>query len=328
MNPIADNLAARPADGWAARIAAMISTVDWKLVFFLSIAPVFRELIMGILFPGHDIPFGTSEDIVHNLLEVGFMFAIGVGISRIRLSRRAVIRQKDFLEKMVADRTEEIRLTQQTSIEALATLSEYHDTDTGDHIRRIRGFVRILARWLKKHSAYGDYLNQRPDYVEDLSLAAILHDIGKNAVPEAVLAKPGRLTTDEFDLMKTHTSIAGAIFKKANQRFIDRFGKDSYLALARDIAHYHHERWDGTGYPQGLRGEEIPLSARIVALADVYDALTSKRPYKAPWSHEDAAKEIARGSGTQFDPTVVDAFLANEKFFRKIHQSFANKDSA
>lgn len=280
---------------------------------------------MGFFFSHHGRPFATDKDIIHTLFEIGFMAAVGVGISWIRFSRRMVMNQKELLEKMVADRTEEIRLTQQTSIEALATLSEYHDTDTGDHIRRIRNIVSILAQRLKQHSQYGVYLDQRPDYIEDLSLAAILHDIGKNAVPEAILAKPGKLTAEEFDLMKTHTSIAGEIFKKANLFFIDRYGKDSYLALARDIAHFHHERWDGKGYPRGLSGQAIPLSARIVAVADVYDALTSKRPYKEPWPHEDAVNEITKGSGTQFDPTVVDAFLATANIFPDIRHESTNR---
>jgi response regulator RpfG family c-di-GMP phosphodiesterase len=307
------------------RIGRLFRVIDWKIVFLLSVVPVLRELVMGLFFSHHGRPFATPKDIIHTLLETGFMAAIGVVISWIRFSKRMVLHQKELFEKMVADRTEEIRLTQQASIEALATLSEYHDTDTGDHIRRIRTFVRVLGQWLKKHSEHSDYLRQRPGYVEDMSLAAILHDIGKNAVPETILGKPGKLTTEEFELMKTHTTIAGQLFKKANQLFVDHYGKDSYLALACDIANYHHERWDGNGYPQGLRGQAIPLSARIVALADVYDALTSKRPYKEPWSHEDTVKEIVKGSGTQFDPTVVGAFLANEVVFRNIRRELANK---
>lgn len=323
MDVMADNWTARMTKVKPSRIVRILRTIDWKIVLVLSIVPVLRELVMGYFFSHHGRPFATEKDIIHTLFEIGFMAVVGMGISWIRFSRSMVMNQKELLEKMVVDRTHEIRLTQQTSIEALATLSEYHDTDTGDHIRRIQSFVRVLAQWLKKHSNYEDYLDQRPDYVEDLSLAAILHDIGKNAVPEAILAKPGKLTTEEFDLMKTHTSIAGEIFKKANQFFIDRYGKDSYLALARDIANFHHERWDGKGYPQGLSGQAIPLSARIVAIADVYDALTSKRPYKEPWPHSDAVKEIVKGSGTHFDPAVVDAFLANEEIFKNIRNELA-----
>lgn len=303
----------------------LVRAISWKIVLLLAIVPVLRELVMGFFFSHHGRPFGTEKDIIHTLVEIAFMALIGVVISWIRFSQRMVMDQKELLEQLVTDRTEEIRLTQQTSIEALATLSEYHDTDTGDHIRRLQSFVRVLAQWLKIHSDYSNYLSQRPDYVEDLALAAILHDIGKNAVPDVILTKPGKLTAEEFDLMKRHTSIAGEIFKKANQFFIDRYNKDSYLALARDIANFHHERWDGKGYPQGLSGQAIPLSARIVALADVYDALTSKRPYKEPWSHAEAVKEIIKVSGTHFDPIVVDAFLANEHHFKFIRDKLTQK---
>lgn len=321
MDRIADNYSIKGSNAVSNRIIGLMHAINWKIVFLLSIVPIMRELIMGFLFSHHGTPLATQKDSIHTLFETLFMIGVGVVISSIRFNHRMVERQKEVLEKMVANRTEEIRLTQQASIEALATLSEYHDNDTGDHIHRIRSFVRILAQWLKDHSIYGDYLNQRPDYVEDLSLAAILHDIGKNAIPANILAKPGKLTASEYDLMKTHTSVAGEIFQKANQIFVDRFEKDSYLALARDIAHYHHEHWDGKGYPQGLCGEDIPLSARIVALADVYDALTSKRPYKEPWSHEDAAKEIIKGNGTHFDPVIVKAFQANENVFSDISKN-------
>jgi HD-GYP domain-containing protein (c-di-GMP phosphodiesterase class II) len=149
-------------------------------------------------------------------------------------------------------------------------------------------------------------------------LASLLHDIGKVAIPPEILTKPGRLTDEEFDLMKTHTTIAGEMFGKANKVFVDSFKKDSYLALARDIAFYHHEHWNGKGYPNGLKGESIPLSARIVAVADVYDALISKRPYKEPWSHQDAVNEITKDSGEQFDPIVIEAFINQSDKFNEI----------
>jgi HD-GYP domain-containing protein (c-di-GMP phosphodiesterase class II) len=126
------------------------------------------------------------------------------------------------------------------------------------------------------------------------------------------------LNVEEFDLMKTHTTIAGEMLGKANKVFVDHFKKDSYLALARDIAFYHHEKWNGKGYPNGLKGESIPLSARIVAVADVYDALISKRPYKEPWSHQDAVSEITKDSGEQFDPIVVEAFISLSDKFNEI----------
>jgi len=263
---------------------SVFRVIEWKIVLLLSIIPAFREIIMGLFFSHHGSPFATPKDIIHTILEMGFMFAVGVAISRIRFSRQTALQQKEHLEKMVNDRTEEIRLTQQTSIEALATLSEYHNTDTGDHIRRIRSYVGVLALWLKNNSGYGDYLNQRPDYVEDLSLAAILHDIGKNAVPEKILAKPGKLTAEEFDVMKTHTSIAGEIFKNANQLFVECYDKDSYLALACDIANCHHEHgmqtdtlMDFAGKPFHFRPGSSPLLM-----------------FMTPWSAKDPIKNLGR----------------------------------
>jgi response regulator RpfG family c-di-GMP phosphodiesterase len=227
----------------------------------------------------------------------------------------ALERSEAFLQKQVVEQTYEIKVTQKTSIEALATLAEYNDTDTGNHLKRIQEFVSLLATHLRDDSPYSSYFDGRPGYIDDLVLASLLHDIGKTAIPTSILTKPGKLTDEEFELMKKHTTVAGEMLEKANRLFADEFGKDSYLALARDIAYYHHEKWNGRGYPRGMSGESIPLSARIVATADVYDALISKRPYKGPWSHKDAAKEIEKESGQHFDPVVIDVFTAlSDKF--------------
>jgi PAS domain S-box-containing protein len=238
-----------------------------------------------------------------------------------RRVEKALQKSEVFLQELVAEQTHEIELTQRTSIEALATLAEYSDTDTGAHLKRIQAFVRLLATHLMEDSPYSTYLKDKPSYIDELVFASLLHDIGKTAIPENILTKPGKLTDEEFELIKNHTTVAGEMLQKANRLFVDEFGKDSYLALARDIAHYHHEKWNGRGYPRGLSGESIPLSARIVALADVYDALTSKRPYKEPWSHEDAAKEIQQENGQHFDPNVVSAFTAVSEKFRELSQA-------
>lgn len=209
----------------------------------------------------------------------------------------ALQKSETFLQERVEEQTYEIELTQQTSIEALARLAEYHDEDTGEHLKRIQDVVKLLAEYLKYHSKYGQYLLKKEKYIDELVLASLLHDIGKIAVPMEILTKPGKLTDKEFDVIKIHTSIAGEMLEEANRLFIQEFKKDSYLALARDIAYYHHEKWNGRGYPRGPSGESIPLSARIVALADTYDALISRRPYKEPWSHEDAVNEIKKVDG-------------------------------
>jgi response regulator RpfG family c-di-GMP phosphodiesterase len=214
------------------------------------------------------------------------------------------------LEKIVFEQTAEIRMTQKTSIEALATLTENYDPDTGSHLSRIQKYVGLLLLQLEKASPYSSYIREKEDYRAQVQLASILHDIGKVAVDRAILLKPGRLTREEFEAVKCHTLIAGELLAKANQGFVDTFGKDSYLALAGDIALYHHERWDGSGYPHGLAGEDIPLAARVVALADVYDALRSLRPYKPARTHAFSVGEICRSRGSHFDPCIVDAFLA------------------
>ncbi|ACS80889.1 HD-GYP domain-containing protein [Maridesulfovibrio salexigens] len=226
------------------------------------------------------------------------------------------------LEKLVYEKTQELQVTQEVSIQSLAILAENYDPDTGEHLNRIRNLTYIIASKLREGGPYRPYLTQKDNYVDELALASILHDIGKTSVPVEILSKQGKLTDEEFKIVREHTTVAGTVLNLGNEIFINEFGKDSYLALAADVALYHHEKWDGTGYPLGLCGEEIPLSARIVAIADVYDALRSKRPYKAPWSHEKAMELIKSESGKHFDPVVVDAFLEVEQIFKDDSSKF------
>jgi putative two-component system response regulator len=198
----------------------------------------------------------------------------------------------------------------------LAKLAETRDRATGMHLDRIREYCRILAEDLSKSEKYRDILDG--DYVQLLYLTSPLHDIGKVGIPDEVLLKPGRLTPEEFSLMQQHTIIGGNTLNAAAKAHPEAL----FLAMARDIAMTHHERFDGTGYPRGLAGEEIPLSGRITALADVYDALTSERVYKSAFSHDTSRDIIVEGRGTQFDPDVVDAFLRCEKEFIATHLHF------
>lgn len=222
------------------------------------------------------------------------------------------------LEEIVAEKTRELQVTQEASIQSLAIMAENYDPATGEHLNRIRKLTQLLATLLRESSSYSDYLRKRDSYIEELALASILHDIGKTSISIDILAKPGKLTEEEFTLMKKHTEVAGDVLQQGNRLFVDQFGKDSYLALAGDIARYHHEKWDGSGYPEGLRGQDIPLSARIVAIVDVYDALRSVRPYKEAWSQERAVQLILSESGKHFDPELVRVFERNVERFRSI----------
>lgn len=279
--------------------------------------PVLRELFFGLL-SDHHKPFSTFEDILHTGLEALFMAVVGGVLFFIVIRLEKTRKINELLDRLVDEKTKEVKFTQTTSIEALATLAEYRDTDTGVHLKRIQSFVKLISLDLAANSQYNNYLTNKPEYIDDIVLASLLHDIGKVAIPSEILLKPGKLTTEQFEVMKSHTTIAGEMLTNANRIFWDNFGRDSYLALARDIAFYHHEKWDGTGYPKGLKAEKIPLSARIVALCDVYDAVTTERVYKKAWSHEEARKMIFENAGSYFDPIIVESFKNVEKEFDRM----------
>jgi putative two-component system response regulator len=207
----------------------------------------------------------------------------------VHLAHRLVYDQKSVLEEMVQARTEELRRTRLQVVRHLGRAAEYRDNETGLHIVRMSQVSALLAR----------SMGWTEDMCELMLHASPMHDIGKIGIPDAILLKPGRLTPDEFEVMKTHTTM-GADMMSGNE--------SELLNLARTIAQTHHEKWDGTGYPKGLAGEDIPLAGRIVAVADVFDALTSSRPYKKPWPVEQAVAFVKENAGRHFDPTVVTHF--------------------
>jgi putative two-component system response regulator len=232
-------------------------------------------------------------------------------------------------EEMKSELGEEISLqarqlmaTRDAVIFGLARLSESRDTCTGHHLMRIRRYVDLLARRLRRETPELRELIT-DQWIDDLCLSSALHDIGKVGVPDAILLKPGRLTPSEFEHIKQHTIIGGDCLKQLEQRLNDC----NFLMLAREIAYAHHEWWDGQGYPRALSGTAIPLSARIVSLADVYDALTTERPYKPALSHREAAKLIRSRRGTQFEPLMVDAFVAVEHEFERLCRELASEES-
>jgi PAS domain S-box-containing protein len=210
-----------------------------------------------------------------------------------------------------------LQKTQTAAIKSLARLAEYRDRETGDHLQRICEFTGILTTELMRLQPYSFSITEQ--YSNDMYVSSMLHDIGKVAVPDRILLKEGSLDTDEWKIMKKHTLWGWNILNQADREL----GEQSFLTLAARISLHHHERWDGSGYPYGLSGEDIPLSARIEAVADVYDALTSKRSYKTAWPHEIAMEEIERGRGTQFDPVLVDIALENEGQFKMIRRTFS-----
>jgi response regulator RpfG family c-di-GMP phosphodiesterase len=231
------------------------------------------------------------------------------------------VTERTKLENDIAVYRRKTQNAKEVTIMGLAKLSEYRDNDAGSHLERIREFSKIIAQELSGHKKYYGYIT--PKYVDDIYQSSILHDIGKVGIPDAVLLKPGKLSPEEFDIIKEHSRLGGDALSEIESK-IDG---ESFLTLAKEIAYHHHERWNGKGYPNGLKGDEIPLSARIVALADVYDALTSKRVYKEAFSHEDAIKIIVAERGKQFDPDVVDGFMARNKDFFQIRHVLNQRDA-
>ena len=218
-------------------------------------------------------------------------------------------------------RTEELRISQEVTMVALASLAETRDNETGNHILRTQHYVLALATHLRDHARFSTALSE--EVVDRVFKAAPLHDIGKVGIPDRILLKPGRLDADEFEIMKTHTTLGRDAIENAQRRVGVSV---QLLEVAKEIALSHQEKWDGSGYPEGLAGEAIPLSARLMAVADVYDALISRRVYKAPMSHEQAAAIIVAGAGQHFDPDISDAFVALEQQFRTISTRFDDQD--
>jgi putative two-component system response regulator len=231
-----------------------------------------------------------------------------------------------FLENEVSKRTRdflavqrEVLAIQDITIMALASLAETRDNDTGNHLRRTQHYIKALAERLKSHPRFSEFLSD--SNIELLFKSAPLHDIGKVGIPDHILLKPGRLTTEEFDVMKSHARLGCDSLEKAEQEL----GMPvAFFRLAKEIAHFHHEKWNGTGYPEGLSGDAIPASARLMALADVYDALISQRIYKVSMSHDLTVSELVKGRGVHFDPDVVDAFLALQDEFQEIAARYAD----
>ncbi|WP_028575962.1 response regulator [Desulfomicrobium escambiense] len=249
----------------------------------------------------------------------------------IKQSRDRLKDQNAWLESEVSRRTRETQVIQNVSMSVILELAETRDTDTGNHIARTQAYVQALGRRLQSHPGYGQVLDEAR--LDRIVKAAPLHDIGKIGIPDNILLKPGKLTPEEWTIMKTHTALGGQAIRKAIDKAVSLSVSDSeektpealrVLEVAMVIATSHHEKWDGTGYPEGLAGQAIPFPARLMALADVFDALTTPRVYKTPWSIKDASIFIFQQKGRHFDPDVVDAFEAILTEFASIQLRLAD----
>lgn len=267
---------------------------------------IFSALLVGPFMP-IEVKSNIMQDAINWIIRLVIYVAIAIVISFF-----ADYYRKEFESNKKKDT--EITEAQFSTIYSLVKLAESRDDNTGAHIERVSKFCKILAEKLRNTPKYNNYIND--DYIEIIYKASPLHDIGKVGIPDIILLKPGKLNENEFDIMKTHTSIGAKTLLEVKRKYPD----NKLLELGISITNYHHERWDGTGYPKGLKGTDIPLSARIMAVADVYDALRSKRVYKEACAHEEAIKILRKGRGTQFDPDVIDIFLENEAEFDELYK--------
>ena len=242
-------------------------------------------------------------------------------IVRARVQNLAELkRYRDSLHDIIRAQTRALRKTQVGTIMALADLAEWRDPETGEHIKRTQEYVYCIARELAKNPKFTTTLT--PDFIEMLYMCAPLHDMGKVSISDSILLKPGKLTEDEFSIMQKHCEFGAQILKRS----LERIGREPFLEMAYQVARWHHDRWDGQGYPDGLMGDAIPVAARIMSVADVYDALISARPYKAPMPHEEAVSIIIEDSGTRFDPDVVEAFLSVQVEIKEIAERIQERE--
>lgn len=236
--------------------------------------------------------------------------------TRLNNLQRELHQKNKSLEKKVQKQVQIIADTQMATIFSLAKLAQSRDDETGLHLERVQRFCYLLTEDLMKNSSYSNYIDET--FQKNILHASPLHDIGKVGIPDKILLKPGKLTAEEFEVMKTHTLIGAETLELVN----NKFGNNEFIRMGIEIARYHHERWDGKGYPHKLAGTEIPLAARIMSIADVYDALRAERVYKSWYSQDKACAIIIEGSGTQFDPVLVSSFIRTADKFDKVFKEW------
>lgn len=303
------------------RIKAEPRLQDIPVLFLTSLDSVADE--------EHGLSLGAA-DFIHKPFSRLIVMARVRNHLELALARRRLRDRNVQLQQLVEERTrellhekEQVIAAQDVTITALCTLAEMRDNETGNHIRRTQRYVHSLASQLRNQPRFAEELND--ETIGLLFKSAPLHDVGKVAIPDAILLKPGKLTADEWHIMMKHAEYGRDAMAQAENDFGESVG---FLRYAREIAYGHHEKWNGSGYPQGLAGDAIPLSARIMAVADVYDALISKRVYKPAFTHEQAVSTIVEGRGTHFDPDIVDALLVVADEFLSISTHYRDTTAA
>ena len=284
------------------------ATADIPVIFLTALSSDHDE--------EHGLELG-AVDYIPKPIKPAVLLARVRGQLAVKQARDWLTDQNAVLEAEVARRMEENDLIQRVSIRALAHLAETRDPETGNHILRTQGYVHRMAAGLSEHPRFTTFLT--PHNIDLLAKSAPLHDIGKVGIPDHVLLKPGRFTPDEWQIMMTHAKLGSDAIEQAEA---DVDSPVEFFVLAKEIAHWHHEKWDGSGYPDGLSGDAIPISARLMAVADVFDALISQRVYKSAMSYGKAQDIIAEGRGKHFDPDMADAFLDAFDDFVAIAESY------
>lgn len=295
------------------RLKAAPTTADIPVIFLTAkIQPEDEEMGLNL---------GAADYITKPISPAIVMARVATQL-HLRNTRQLLQDQNRHLEHLVREHTGQMMKMQDAIILAMASLAETRSNKTVHHIRRTQHYMAALARRLREHPRFANALS-----AEDIDLlfqSAPLHDIGNACVPDHILLKPGKLDAEEFAIMKLHT-VYGRDAILLMEKYLG--GSNEFLRIAREIAYSHQEKWDGSGYPEGLKGKDIPLPARLMAVADVYDALISRRAYKPPLTHEQAVAVMREGRGTHFDPDILDAFLEIEASFASIAQQFSDDDA-
>ncbi|MCR5189675.1 MAG: HD domain-containing protein [Treponema sp.] len=298
------------------RISKIKIIITFSFILLPQIAQIFQLFFQGLSL------INTGFAIVFNIM---FIFSIGISENKLESTEIELTESQGELQNTMTKlerKNYQIIKMQDHTIQSLSNLVENRDEDTGEHVRRTMNYVELLALQMMKSGLFPDILT--PKYIRYLRRAAPMHDIGKIVVPDSILKKPGRLTDEEFSEMKKHASEGGRIVHE----ILDGYEEPEYIQITADIATHHHEKWDGSGYPDRLEGQDIPLCARIMSLADVFDALISPRVYKEPYSYEEAFEIIEKGIGSSFDPIVAMEFLKIKDKLINVNESIKSEEKS